>query len=153
MVLIFRKNFIKKFFERPPAFVKVVEYDEMSEKYSDYILETNNPSIINFKKEEKNMNEEIKYNILSDDGNNISYEKAIVSKHEISRDRILACRERIEAIKANIEEEKKEISMLEEEISELENVVAIADEKKAQENQVINEEIVAENVDNADYQG
>ena len=145
------------YIQERPAFVEFVDYDynnlDITDGYALYLDFKTNTSIINFKKEEKNMNEEIKYNILSDDGNNISYEKAIVSKHEISRDRILACRERIEAINANIEEEKKEISMLEEEISELENVVAIADEKKAQENQVVNEEIVAENVDNANYQG
>lgn len=100
------------------------------------------------------MNEkEIKYTILADDGENIEFEKAVVEHKNSSRSQVSAYRERIEAIKAHIIEENEEIARLEAEIAELEKVVAIADEKKVQENQVVAEEIVAENIDSADYQG
>ena len=139
-----------------PAFVQMVE--ESQPLFEGYTLqmdfETGFASIINLKKEGNAMNEkEIKYTILADDGENIEFEKAVVEHKNSSRSQVSAYRERIETIKAHIIEENEEIARLEAEIAELEKVVAIADEKKAQEIQVSAEEIVAETIDNTDYQG
>ena len=135
-----------------PAFVRQVDFMLQSNDLCGYTLQIDfehlSASIIKLTKGGKAMNEEIKYTILADDGNNISYEKAILSKNETSRDRVAICRERIESIKAHIIEENEEIAKLEKEIVELENIIAIADEKKALENQVANEQILAENIDN-----
>lgn len=140
-----------------PAFVQVVE-ETTPPIINGYILridlKNRTASIINLKKEGNAMNEkEIKYTILADDGENIEFEKAVVEHKNSSRSQVSAYRERIEAIKAHIIEENEEIARLEAEIAELEKVVAIADEKKAQEIQVSAEEIVAETIDNTDYQG
>lgn len=88
---------------------------------------------------------EIKYTILADDGENIEFEKAVVEHKNSSRSQVAAYRERIESIKAHIVEENEEIAKLEAEIAELEKVVAIADEKKAQETQVAVENVGNEN--------
>ena len=131
-----------------PAFIKQIDIMPQNNS-NDYILQVDFDNllvnIINIKKGVKSMNEEIKYTILADDGNNISYEKAIVSTNETSRDKVSEYKERIEAIKAHIVEENREIEELEAKINELEQVVAIADEKKLQENQVVSEE----NIENA----
>lgn len=140
-----------------PAFVEFMNVDpniiEINNDYTLHIDFKNHvASIINLKKEGNAMNEkEIKYTILADDGENIEFEKAIVEHKNSSRSQVSAYRERIESIKAHIVEENEEIARLEAEIAELEKVVAIADEKKAQESQVV-EEVVAETIDNTDYQ-
>lgn len=139
-----------------PAFVKVIDIKQPN--LNGYTLQIDYESlfasIINLKKEGNAMNEkEIKYTILADDGENIEFEKAIVEHKNSSRRQVTEYRERIEAIKAHIAEENEEIARLESDIAELEKVVAIADEKKAQENQVVVEEIVETNIDNVDYQG
>lgn len=139
-----------------PAFVQMVDIKQPN--FNGYTLQIDydnlSASIINLKKEGNAMNEkEIKYTILADDGENIEFEKAIVERKNSSRSQVSAYRERIDAIKAHIVEENEEIARLEAEIAELEKVVAIADEKKAQENQVVVEEVVETNVDNVDYQG
>lgn len=144
------------YFDNRPAFVQIIDIKQPS--FNGYTLQIDlqhkSASIINLKKEGNAMNEkEIKYTILADDGENIEFEKAVVEHKNSSRSQVSAYRERIEAIKAHIIEENEEIARLEAEIAELEKVVAIADEKKAQENQVVAEEIVAENIDSADYQG
>lgn len=135
-----------------PAFVRQVDFMLQTYDLCGYTLQIDfehlSASIIKLIKGGEAMNEEIKYTILADDGNNISYEKAILSKNETSRDRVAICRERIESIKAHIIEENEEIAKLEKEIVELENIIAIADEKKALENQVANEQILAENINN-----
>lgn len=132
-----------------PAFVQVVETEQPN--FNGYILQVDfknhSVSIINLKKGVKTMSE-IKYTILADDGENIEFEKAVVEHKNSSRSQVAAYRERIESIKAHIVEENEEIAKLEAEIAELEKVVAIADEKKAQETQV-----AVENVGNEDYQG
>ena len=101
------------------------------------------------------MEQEIKYTILADDGDNIEFEKAIVEHKQSSRSQVNEYRQRIEEIKKHIEEENEEIARLEAEIAELEQVVSIADEKKEQEAKVESENAVAENVvDNVEnYQG
>lgn len=131
-----------------PAFVKVIDIKQPNlNGYTLHIDFKNHvASIINLKKEGNAMNEkEIKYTILADDGENIEFEKAIVEHKNSSRSQVFAYRERIEAIKAHIVEENEEIAKLEAEIAELEKVVAIADEKKAQETQVAVENVGNEN--------
>ena len=129
-------------FDDRPAFTKVIEMKEPS--FNGYILQvdlkSHSVSIINLKKGVKTMSE-IKYTILADDGENIEFEKAVVEHKNSSRSQVIAYRERIESIKAHIVEENEEIAKLEAEIAELEKVVAIADEKKAQEVQVVAEDV------------
>lgn len=81
---------------------------------------------------------EIKYTILTDDGDSFSYEKAVIEHKDSSRSKVATNKARIAEIKAHIDEENELISSLEAEIAELEEVIAIADEKK--NNEVIVEE-------------
>lgn len=135
-----------------PAFVRQVDFMLQTYDLCGYTLQIDfehlSASIIKLIKGGEAMNEEIKYTILADDGNNISYEKAIISKHDTSRDRVAVCRQRIETIKAHIIEENEEIAKLEKEIEELENVISIADENKQKEIQIASETINNENIDN-----
>lgn len=137
----------------PKTFIERVAPPEIQSRYFQPIENIFNWLLIkNYKKEEDFM-AEIKYTILSDDGDNIKYEKAIIETEDTSRAKIADYKARIEAIKAHIEEENKELADLESKLEEEEKVIAIADEAreaKLEEEKVSEEVVVDSVVENAD---
>lgn len=76
---------------------------------------------------------EIRYIIITDDGDKFEYEKAVIENKTGARTKIAEYQNRIAEIKANMEREVAEIADIEKEIAELEEVARIADAKKAAE--------------------
>ena len=129
------------YFRRPETYISCNASEEVENDYQDYSQNVNKLLIKFLKKEGIIMDEkEIKYTVLTDDGDNFEFEKAVVEHKAFSRTRIIASKERLEAIKAHIVEENEEMAKIEEELAEYEKVAKMADEQKASEVEVSVEE-------------
>lgn len=83
------------------------------------------------KKEGGFMEQEVKYVIVSDVENKIEYQE--VYNKELDREAVANRRARLEALKEHKLDIEKEIAEIEAELELAEKIIAIADEKKAQE--------------------
>lgn len=77
------------------------------------------------------MEQEVKYVIVSDVENKIEYQE--VYNKELDRETVANRRARLEALKEHKLDIEKEIAEIEAELELAEKIIAIADEKKAQE--------------------
>lgn len=108
-----------------------MEIQSQSDYSQDYPPNVDN-LLIKFIKKGDNEMAEVKYKILSYDGDNFECEKAVVENVKSSKTEIANLEARMEQILAHITEEKEEVAQIVAQIEELKKIAEIA-EKEAKE--------------------